>query len=48
MADATSTTELSDNLPEGSLKNPHNSLIRFVGSCPVALEIILVTDPKGC
>ncbi|MDD1628254.1 MAG: hypothetical protein LUQ26_12410 [Methylococcaceae bacterium] len=48
MADVTDTTQRSDNLPDGFLKTPHNSLIRFVGSCLVALEIILVTDQKGC
>ena len=48
MADVTDTTQLADNFPDGSLKTPHNSLICLVGSCLAVLEIILVTDQKGC
>jgi len=48
MANVSDTSQPPDNLPDGFLKTPHNSLIRFVGSCLVVLEIILVTDQKGC
>lgn len=47
MADVTDTKIRLYNFPDGSLKTQHNSLIRFVGSCLVALEIILVTG-QGC